>query len=173
MKQFRFEAVILKKQPFFEKDFLVEVFSREYGKVKVLAKYAQKKSSGFLEPTNQVDLHVFRGKSFLLVQQVSITSSFPQYRLDYNRLSLACYFLNLVRLSVSYDQPNDELYDVLIEALKQLSVAEDIDVCRRFFEMNLLLCEGVVTPEQIQKGVRFEVLFEEYTGFRVPMVSFV
>ena len=64
---FNTKAIILKREPFWEADTRVVVYSLEKGKLHLIARGTKKISSklaGHLEPMNFVDLMVVRGKQF-------------------------------------------------------------------------------------------------------------
>ena len=64
------QIIVLKSTPLFEKDIIIECFSREHGRISVFAKYAQVKNGrfgGLLQTMNHLNVELRKyGQSLYL-----------------------------------------------------------------------------------------------------------
>ena len=73
------EALILKHFPMGEADLIVTAYTRERGKLRVVAKGARRSNSrlvGHLEPLTQVKLSLAKGRSLDYVTQAQVIGNF-------------------------------------------------------------------------------------------------
>src|SRR3989344_6343947 len=101
---FKTEGVVLRKMPFGEADFLVRVFTRDFGKMDVLAKGARKtisKLNPHLDILNHIRLQfVKNGERMPTLTDAEIISGFGNWFLDANRISTAGRILKTIDLVV-------------------------------------------------------------------------
>ena len=95
-------AIILKTNHFFESDKRCEIFSESLGKVTCLAKHAakSKRKAWALEPLSIVNIQLFKGKSFYLINSYSILHYFDNIRQSFNHLQYALFFVNIIKQSL-------------------------------------------------------------------------
>ncbi|MGE4169894.1 MAG: DNA repair protein RecO [Candidatus Margulisiibacteriota bacterium] len=176
MKSVQFEGVVFTAKPLFDHDRLVEIFSPTLGKVKVLAKSAQKKSlqfGGRLEPGAHIALTCTQGRSFLYLSDATPKSLFTAIRADFNKISLMGYFFDIIRKATVFDQHNEDLFALLIRTLAALNTERELDHIKAAFHGEFLWIEGLLeTPERWVSDHDFKRAFEGYTGqpLRLPMV---
>lgn len=159
----KLEAIILNTKPFGEKDRLVEIFSREQGRQKAIAKSAatlKSKLRGHIEPTSHVEIVLYQGKSLDLITEAQTITAFPEIRTSWDRLQLAGYFLQVVRNVTVEHQHNPQLFDILQTALHQANSHPDTAGIKAFFERELLKAEGVWDENWEQTG--FETQINSY-----------
>lgn len=172
MKYQHLDAIILFTKAMFEKDKWVEVFTLEHGKLRLLAKNALGKRSKYhysWETLTHVDLTLYPGKSFLLGKECDIRNSFLNIRSSFNRISMAQYFVNLVRKTTQFEQSNPALFKLLLKALSELDKAEiELSDLQRDFQNHLLIAEGLLAQnKQPLSNTQFKQILETYTGFVV------
>lgn len=119
----RLRALILHRTPVREKDRVVEVFSREEGKLTLLAAGVRRfpsRRAGHLEPLMESLIVVSstpRGES---IRDARVLHSFPRVREDLRRLRVAYYIAQLLHEGTPEHLPDARLYDamcVLLDAL--------------------------------------------------------
>lgn len=118
------EAIILKSTNIKESDRLYEIFSREQGRVKIIAQGTRKakaKLASGLEPITQSDIFLIRGRFFDRAAGVIIVNQFKIIKSDYQRMKIARVFLNAVNKLVVEKEPNEKIYENLIFCLEKLN----------------------------------------------------
>lgn len=175
MKTFKTPAIILHTQNIFEKDRLIEAFTPEHGKIRFLAKYANTKKfkyGGKLSLTNIIDLTLFRGKTFYLLSDCSLQFHFPNMRTAFNKITLASYFIQIIRNASSEGQPNPLFYSLLASSLMAIERQEDTAKIKTEFEKEFLDIEGLLHEKETICPYTFKRKYEDYVGRELkPMFS--
>lgn len=156
-------AFVLHRRPYRETSWLLEVFSRDHGRLGLVARAARqsrKRSGAALEPARELLLSwTLRGELGLLVQSESV----PGMSIPEGESLLAALYLNelLMRLTTRHD-PHPQLYAHYRDALAALTrgfAAAPL----RMFELHLLRelgyglnLERDSLGNPIQAGVRYD-----------------
>ncbi len=122
------EAVVLKTQRLGETSKIITMYSRHYGKIKVVAKGARGQKSRFfgtLEPLNHIAMVYYfkETRELQLISQADIIHPFQGIRKDLIKISLGsvcCELINRTQL----EQANYALFTALIETLGGVDKAE-------------------------------------------------
>ena len=117
------EGIILKHQDFREADRLLTVFTKNYGKIQGLAKGSRKISSklaGNLEPFIEANLMVVRGRNMETVAGAEVIKNFSSLKKNYEAVSLANYFSEVIDRSMKPHQRELHVYSLLLEVLGYL-----------------------------------------------------
>jgi DNA repair protein RecO (recombination protein O) len=122
MAQQRTEAIVLRATDFGESDRIVHLFTREFGRVRGVAKGAKrslKRFVGSLELLARVDLRFFEKKTADLVriETATLQDQFPGIRGDLDRFAHACVLAEIVTLATGERETHRPLYDTLTRAL--------------------------------------------------------
>lgn len=141
-RSFRVEAVVLRHVDWGEADRLLTLFTREHGKLRVLAKGARKllsRKAGHLEPFTHVVLLLARGRELPVVSQVETMEAFLPIREDLLRTGYAAYTLELLdRFTYAEEGHSPALFRVLIETLGRIAIEPEGWLAVRYYEMRLL-----------------------------------
>lgn len=170
MSLIKTECIILHQKPFFEKDCLLDVFSKDLGRVKVLVKGGSSRKSKpdyTLQPFVQANLVLFKGKSFFILQSLDCVFCFPYIRDHFNTISLAGYMVDIVRKSTVIHQPHDRLFCLLSQALGALNqpyVTLNMERIRAQFQTQFLTEEGILASQERLDNRGFIKRFEAYVG---------
>lgn len=135
------EGIILRHQRWGEADRLLTVFTREMGKVRVVAKGARKTQSrkaGHLEPFMQTAMMLAQGHDWWIVTQAETVNAFFPLREDLQKTGYAAYVIELMDKFTYEDGANPVLYRLVVETLQRLEAGDPIFVVTHFFEMRLL-----------------------------------
>ena len=150
---------ILHSRSYLESSLILDIFSREYGRLHLIAKGATREKSafaGFLQPYQRL-LMAWRGKSELMTL-IDVEADIKAYELSEGRM-IAGFYVNelLVRLLHQHES-HPELFDFYDKAIFDLSVAESIDAVFRSFEKGLLeaLGYGLVLDHDVDDGRAIE-----------------
>ncbi|MBQ0105441.1 MAG: DNA repair protein RecO [Armatimonadetes bacterium] len=145
MRNIKLTTVTLKKRDFKEKDRIITVLSREWGKYDLIAKGVQKpgsRLSGISEPLSYGNMIVSDLKNLGTVTSCDLKESFPIIHQDLNRLSHAFYILELTDKSTAYANQTEEIFDILLGTLFMLEARADTETATRFFEHRLINALG-------------------------------
>ncbi|MBM7855796.1 DNA repair protein RecO (recombination protein O) [Desulfohalotomaculum tongense] len=124
MKLYQVEAVVLGLKTMREADKIITIFSREYGKQRVVAHGASKATSrkrGAVQPLCHSRMLLYRGRELDSVSQCDGITFFTELRGNLEKLTLALYLCELVDgLSAEYQQ-NEPLFVLLLTTLGWLN----------------------------------------------------
>jgi DNA repair protein RecO (recombination protein O) len=143
-RSFRVDAVVLRHSDYGEADRLLTLFTRQRGKMRVIAKGARKiasRKAGHIEPFTQVKLQLARGKDMFLVTQADTVDAYLPLRDDLILTSHAAYVLELLdRFSYEDETEHPSTFRLLTETLARLASTPDAAIWMiiRYYEMRLL-----------------------------------
>ncbi len=135
------EGIILRRQRWGEADRLLTIFTRELGKVRVVAKGVRKTQSrkaGHLEPFMQTALVLAQGRDWWIVTQAETINAFFSLREDLQKTGYAAYVIELMDKFTYEDGPNPALYRLVVETLQHLEAGDPLFVVAHFYELRLL-----------------------------------
>jgi DNA repair protein RecO (recombination protein O) len=144
-RTFRSEAIVLRRVDFGEADRMLTLYSREFGKIKALAKGARKpqaRKAGHIELFMRSDFMFAEGKSIDIVTQAELVEPYRALRDDLVRTTYAAYAAELVD-GLTPDADRDlAKYELLANALGWLGDANDVLLAARYYELRLLSLAG-------------------------------
>ena len=134
-----------------ETDRLVTILTIEHGLVRVIVPGARKHKSRLAGRSSQFvvnELFIIQGKNLDKLVQAETVRSFPGLSAELSRLTASQYLAELVLCQALSEQPQGELFALLIEQLQRLekSDSEDILACLSQGIFQLLVSAGVA-PE--------------------------
>lgn len=135
------EVVVLRHTDWGEADRLLGVFSREAGKLRVVAKGVRKlrsRKAGHLEPFTRVKLLLARGRDFWIVTQAETVDAYLPIREDLLRTAYAAYVIELLDRFTYEEGENRPLYALLVDSLERVSSLPDPVPAVRYYEIRLL-----------------------------------
>jgi DNA repair protein RecO (recombination protein O) len=141
MRSQRVEAIVLRHNDWGEADRLLWIFTRELGKVRVVAKGIRKPRShkaGHLEPFTRVVLLLAQGRDLPIVTQADAQDAYLTLREDLVRLGYASYVIELLDRFTYEEGENIRLYRLLSETLSRLNLETDPAFAVRYYEVRLL-----------------------------------
>ena len=162
MPAYKTKAVSLKNKPFAEADKMVTLFTREHGKIKVLAKGARRVPSRFggrVETFTYADCFIAKCRSIDILSQCEVLETFQAVRDDPPALKVGLYLLKLVDAGTVEGQHNPELFDLLLKALTALKLKKDPRAVELRFEKVFMRIEGIY-----REGVEPKYYLSEHTG---------
>ncbi len=131
-------ALVLQHRPYRESSVLLEIFTRDFGIISVLAKGVRKhksKTAGVLLPFNQLAISYLDRNELKILTQAEFVVS---YKLQ--RLALYCgFYLNeLLQRFLHRHDAHAELFQRYQACLQELSAEAGIEQTLRRFELDLL-----------------------------------
>ncbi len=144
-RTFRGEAIVLRRSDFGEADRLLTLFSRDYGKIRAIAKGARKPQS---RKTGHVELFMrsrflfAEGRDLHIITQVELVDAYPQLRDDLLRTTFASYACELLDRFTTEDDRHVDMFELLSEALGWFASTADLMLAARTYELRLLGMAG-------------------------------
>ncbi len=174
---YKTEGIILKRKNVGEADRIVTVFTKEYGKLRLIAKGIRKIASRrapHLEVFTQVILMVHTGRSMESITEVTTLQAFESLRENLTRVSLAYYLCDLVDSLMPEKQEQEEIYDLLFHALSGLQTVEDAVLYShsKAFTLELLWALGFLPRNKSLNGVRLQEFIETITERKLKSTYF-
>ncbi|MCK5451734.1 MAG: DNA repair protein RecO [Candidatus Omnitrophica bacterium] len=166
----KIEGIILRKYYLRETSYILVVYTKELGKIKGVIKgvrnpYPQFAGNFGIFTQCEMLFYKKQKRSMDLISRCETLNPFSDIRKEIERLTYANYFIELVDIVTSEYDPNEGLYDVLLNCLVMLSTSSSAKRIGRIFELKLLDAIGL-SPGLIQcvecgsspeKSIRFNV----------------
>ena len=143
----RTEGIVLRKQPVTESSLIVTWYTREFGKLKTMAKGARRPKGPFqgkidlfyrdeivFLPSKRSDLH--------LLHDCFLEESHQRLRESMESLAAASYICELAELATESEDPNPKLFDVLTATLNALEIHRGRMAIVIWYELHLLAAVG-------------------------------
>jgi len=151
-------AILLRKTKLTETSFIVTWFTEAHGRIKTVAKGARQPRSrfaGLLDLFFDCEIQFARSrKSDLhILREVVLRHPREGLRLDYTRVALASYFVELIELVTELDHPAPELHNLLNRAFTHLSEKPASLKALLHFEAELTRSLGIQGQENVTPAV--------------------
>jgi DNA repair protein RecO (recombination protein O) len=121
------EGIVLAEMKFKETSKIITVYTKELGKISVMAQGAYRPRSQILASTQifaYCDFQLRKGRNFYYIIQVDLIKSFYSLREDMERLSYGFYLLELIEKALPDEEENEKLFLLLEKGLTILSKLE-------------------------------------------------
>jgi DNA repair protein RecO (recombination protein O) len=138
---YRTPAVVLKRMDLGEADRIVTLFSRDEGKIRAVAKGVRRttsRSAGHLEPFTLTDVLFAVGRELDIISQADTLEAFRAVREDLELATHGYYLAEVVDLLTEDRQENRTVFEVLVQALRDLARASDPRLVLIVFHLRLL-----------------------------------
>lgn len=151
MALYQSEAFVLRTYKLGEADQIIVLFTRDYGKLRVVARQShspRRYTAGYYQPLMLLRAIVYGRPTQALYRThtVDIIESFRALRDDFDLLRCGLYMTELIDVTTHEREPAPELFALLHEALQQLLHMPAPDMLLRLFELRLLTIIGY-TPQ--------------------------
>lgn len=144
-RTFRSEAIVLRRTDFGEADRLLTLYSRDFGKMKAVAKGARKPQSrktGHVEQFMRSNFLFASGREIAVLTQAEMVEPYAALRDDLILTTYAAYLVELLdRFTVEEDK-HSGIYQLIADALGWLTGHDDVLLIARFYELRLLGLAG-------------------------------
>ncbi|MCC6176409.1 MAG: DNA repair protein RecO [Chloroflexi bacterium] len=162
-RTYRVEAVVLRRVDFGEADRVLVLYTRERGKLSVVAKGIRRITSrmaGHLELFTDAEVQLARGMNLDVITQADTRHAFRVLREDLNRTSGAYFVAELADALTEEGAEQPELFDLLVQTLHALETTTDTRLVLAHYQLALLdvvgfrpaLMRCVTCREEIQPG---------------------
>jgi len=143
------EAVILRSYPIKETDKIVVAYTRQYGKVRGVAKGSRRirsRFSGRLEPLSWVELVAYEKESQELVRidKVELLKGFGLTFQDYQAYLRSCYLVELLVETIPDREVNETLFRLILHVLPELGDSKKSEMATLYFQIWHLKLAGLL-----------------------------
>lgn len=146
------EAIILKKSDLGETDRLLCIYSKELGKVNILAKGVKKLGSKLryhIEPISYSQLILVEGKNFLILKDALLIDEFLKIKKDLERLKIAKEIAEMIDQAIAGEEKDENIWELILTTFKELNVGRATSYLVKDFQKNLIKLLGY-DPEKIK-----------------------
>ncbi|KAF0109239.1 MAG: DNA repair protein RecO (recombination protein O) [Anaerolineaceae bacterium] len=141
-RSYRVEAVVLRHNDWGEADRILALYTRERGKLRVVAKGARRiksRKAGHIEPFTRVTLQLARGRDLPIVTQAETVDAYLPLRDELAKTGQAAYVVELLdRFTYEDASENHAIFRLLTETLGRITFEPDPWLAVRFYEVHLL-----------------------------------
>ena len=161
------EALILKREPFEETDYLYTILTKNWGKLIVRAHGARKNTSklkGFLEPLNYGNVILTNNPGRKILVNIEVVDPFLNIHSNLEKLLTAIFFAEVIDQLVLAEETDLELWQLAINAWRFLDQSptdfsfKDSLKIQKIFLIRILEVLGYGQPSSPEK------IFYELTG---------
>lgn len=127
---YKTKGIILKKQDFREADRLFVFYTKDFGKITLVARGAKKiesKLAGHLDYFQEINLTFATGKAYDQVSGAVIIINFKDLKADYERVSLGFEFINLLDQATKEKDADEKIYEFIINVFNYIDTEKDLD----------------------------------------------
>ena len=124
MRSYKAEGIILKRSNFGEADRILTIFTRNHGKVKVIAKGVRRitsRRSPNIELFNLVTLYIHKGRALDILTEAQVENTFSDFRKNLKLVGLSYYICELIDSLCAENQAHPKVYELLFSALTYLN----------------------------------------------------
>jgi DNA repair protein RecO (recombination protein O) len=141
-RSLRVDAVVLRHSDFGEADRLLSLYTRQRGKMRVIAKGARKiasRKAGHIEPFTNVTMQLATGRDMFILTQADTVDAYLPLREDLILTSQASYVIELLdRFTYEDEMENSAIFRLLTDTLSRLASRTEPWLVLRHYEMRLL-----------------------------------
>ncbi len=147
MSLFQVEGIVLAHFDLGERDRIITFFTKERGKLRAVAgniRGTKSSLSGVLDIFNHSHLSIYKGRSLSRIKSARPVTSFYPLREDLLKMACASYVGELIHGFCQEEDPNEELFLLLLTTLHLLSKEKgtDLEILTRVFELRSLALLG-------------------------------
>ncbi len=139
------EGFVLARRNFHEADRILNIYSKDKGKITLIAKGIRRPGSrkrGHLEIFSRIRFQAVTGKGVGIITEVETIDNFGLVRGSIKKVSLAYYFMEVLDKAVHEGEANIEIYSFLSNLMEKLKTAKKLKELRLEFVTGLLRMLG-------------------------------
>ncbi len=142
---YRVTAIVLRRRDLGEADRLLTIFTREHGRIRVVAKGARRsssRSSGHLEPFGVSRLLIARTRGLDIISQAESLAQYPRLRESEVAIATAGYIAELLDSLVPENEPHPDIFDGTRAAFDLLDAGSDPLLVRLAQQLGMMRALG-------------------------------
>lgn len=141
------EAIVLKDSSLSEADLIATLFTKEFGKIRAVARSARRLKSGFggsLEPLSyiRIDFYERENKELAYLNHVDLEESFFELQADYEFQIVGAYLIEVVDLIFPEREANPKVFRLILSILRSRRQAVGVIQLLAYFNFWVLRLSG-------------------------------
>ncbi|EKD62663.1 MAG: hypothetical protein ACD_52C00095G0001 [uncultured bacterium] len=174
IRNYKLDAIVLSKKRIGEADALVTVYSRESGKLTLLAKGVRKLKSrkrGSLDNFSHAHLAVAKSHGIDIITETNLIDNFSAWKGDLKKVTIAYYFCEIVSRLTGEGEKNETVFTYLLNTLYLLSETKSLKKHKDVFSKKILVLLGfwddlrqLTNPDEVLRDVVERELFTPKIG---------
>jgi DNA repair protein RecO (recombination protein O) len=171
------EGIVLTRRNFGEADRILVLYTKDFGKVSLLAKGIRRPKSrkrGHVEVFNKIKFQAVSGRGLDIITEAEVMEDFAEIRKSLKKISLAYYLMEVVGRITHEGEEKAEVYNLLLESLQKLKSTKMLRKLRLDFITDLLITLGywpigvpLNFPDEKLEEVTERAIFSERVGKRM------
>ena len=146
-RNFSSEGVVLARKNYGEADRILVIYSKSFGKIRLVAKGVRKPRSrkrGHIEVFSNLRFSVSGGKGLGIITEAETISGFQKIRTNLKKAALSYFLMEVVGRLTHDEEKNDRLFELLISYLKKVENNQETSLkeLRSDFIMEVLVLLG-------------------------------
>jgi len=129
-QNFKTEGIILGAKIIGEKDKYIFIFSRDFGKMKIVAlgaKNPTSKFTGLLETLNYCKFDLYQGPKSIILTEVKTEKNYKEIRKDLSRITTGFLITKIVNDLTEDNHPIPGVLDLMDQSLEEISKTKNED----------------------------------------------
>lgn len=142
---FTSEGFILVRRNYGEADRILDIYSKENGKISLIAKGVRRPGSrkrGHLEIFSKIKFQAANGKGIAIMTEAETIDGYGSIRKSIKKISLAYYFVEVLSKATHEGEENSELFDFVCNVMEKLKTAKKLRDLRLEFVTGILKILG-------------------------------
>ena len=175
-RRYTSEAIVLSRKNYSEADRLLVVYSKDYGKLTLLAKGVRRPMSrkrGAIEIFSYIAFAGVRAKGFDIMIEAEAKDTFQSLRKSIRKMSVAYFMIETVS-RLSQEEPNRELFNLIVSYLDTLSRSNRLQDVRHAFIKECLVLLGfwpagqsMPDPDSVLESVTEREMVTKRVGMKI------
>ncbi len=140
------EGIVLRQTSYRESDKIIVVFTREFGKIGMVARGAKKGKSrlaAVTQPFTTGMFSFFGGRGLVTMQQGDVIQNFSSIQQDIFLTAYASFVCELLDKATEERQKNEYLFELAYAILRDIDEGYDAQILTQIFEMKMLNVLGL------------------------------
>lgn len=151
---YKVEAIILKRRAVGEADRIISLFTKQYGKLRVIAKGVRRPTSrraAHLEVFTRGIFMLHRGRTLDVVTEATSLSRLDSLRKNMRKVNAGYYLCELTDALLAEKQEHEDVYVLLVSSMKAIEEASDEEIIsiNESFALELLRRVGFLAPDKV------------------------
>lgn len=168
----RTEAIVLKQYELGEADKIITFYTKDYGKIRAVAKGVRKSRSsmsGIVLPFNYNYVTFYQGKSLDRINQVRNIFSFTRLREDLIKMAYASFIGEIIEKVGLENQANKFLFSLLLSTLHTILEARDdkLKYIELIYKIRLLVILGLKPQLDCCAKCNCKLIYQEKNFFDI------
>lgn len=164
-KSYKATGIVIKRINFREADKILTIFTKEYGKISILAKGIRKihsRKASQLELFSYVKVNLVHSKFLDIVTEVEVQEFFPKIRNNLKNIAYAYELIEIIDRLCPEQETHKKIFDLSLEVLRILNTKEhkDTKLLLDKFALQVLWNLGFLPYGQVRTGTSLDKFLE-------------